>query len=208
MSLSPQVVPEGLEDLIKTGISRAFPTSSNAAGCIKVTTSKIDNVDYQFHIGGLVSCLRKNPNDIIVQIRETIQQNDSIERLEISENGSYVNIFTKIKRLKPCKTCSNNTTLGKQNFSYQPAEQNLRDQLIIELSRRMMKTQLLSKPRSNTTIAEKVCENFELILGGGQVIDDVIKAVESVGNRDYPQLNLEPGSVHPINQTKKYLFRF
>ena len=191
MSISHQVVPEGLEELIKTGISTAFPESSNAAGRIKVTPSKIDNVDYQFNIRGLVSCLRQGPNQIIVQIRANIPSNDTIERLEISANGSYINIFTKTRRPKPCKTCSNNTTLGKQNFSSQPAEQNLRDQLIIELSRRMMKTQLLSKPRSNTTIAEKVCENFELILGGGQVIDDVIKAVESVGNRDYPQLNLE-----------------
>ena len=191
MSQSLQVVPEGLEELIKTGIFIGFPESPNAAGRIKVTPSKIDNVDYQFHIRGLVSCLRQDPNDIIVKIRENIPVNDTIERLAISENGSYVNIFTKTKRPKPCKTCSNNTTLGRQHFSSQPAEQSLRDQLIRELSQRMLKTQLLSKPRRDTTIAEKVCENFELILGGGQVIDDVIKAVESIGNRDYPQLNLE-----------------
>ena len=191
MSQNQQVVPDGLQELIKAGISTAFPASSNAAGCINVTPSKMDNIDYQFHIRGLASCLRKDPNDIIVQIRETIPDNDIIERLETSENGSYANIFTKIKRPKPCKTCSNNTTLGRQSFSSQTAEQNLRDKLIEELSRRMLKTQLLSKPRRDTTIAEKVLENFELILGGGQVIDDLIKAVESVGNRDYPQLNLE-----------------
>ena len=156
MSLSHQVVPESLEDLIKTVISRAFPRSSNAAGRIKVTTSKIDNVDYQFHIRGLVSCLRKDPNDIIVQIRETIPHNDTIERLEISENGSYVNIFTKIKRSKSCKTCSNNTTLGRQNFSSQPAAQNLRDKLVKELSQRMFKSQAASNP----TVAAKFKKLF------------------------------------------------
>jgi hypothetical protein len=32
MSQGPQVVPEGLKELIKSGISTAFPESSNAAG--------------------------------------------------------------------------------------------------------------------------------------------------------------------------------
>ena len=209
MSQRAQVVPGGLEDLIKTGISAAFPESSNAPGLIKITPSKITSVDYQFHIRALVICLRKDPDEIIVNISETIPDNDIIERLEISENNSYVNIFTKVSRPKPCKTCSNNTTLGRQEFSTQPAELNLREKLIKELSQRMLnsqptlaeklkqlflsmfKSQPVTKDRKTTTIAEKVLQNFELILGGGQVIDDVMKAVESIGDRDYPQLNHE-----------------
>ena len=136
-----EIVAKGLEELIKPWISSAFPESSNAAECIKVISSKIDNVDYQFHIRRLVSCVQKDPNDIIVQIRETIPDNDTIEGLEISDNGSYANIFTKIKRPKPCKTCSNNTNLGKQkiltNFS-----QNLLDLFSTELSRRILKYNL------------------------------------------------------------------
>ena len=106
---SRQVVPEGLEELIKTGISTAFPESSNLAGRIKVTPSKIDYLDYQFNTRGL----NKDPNDIIVKIRETIPSNNIIDRLEISDNGSYINIFTMTKRPKPCKTCSNNTIIVK-----------------------------------------------------------------------------------------------
>ena len=134
MLSSQQVVQE----LIKTGISIAFPERSNAAGRITVTTSKIHNVDYQFHTGGLVSCLRKDPNDIIVQIRENIPHNDTIERLEISENGPYIHIFTKTKRPKPCKTCLNETDLGKQELSTNIA-QNLLDLLTTEFLRRIQK---------------------------------------------------------------------
>ena len=129
-----QVVPEGLEELIKAGISTAFPDISNAAGCILVTPSKIDDLDYQFNIRPL----KKDPNDIITKIRETIPDNDIIERLEISENRSYVNIFTKTKRAKRCKTCSNKTTLGRQNLSTNLA-QNLLDMFSTELSRRILK---------------------------------------------------------------------
>ena len=76
-------VPDGLAELIKTGISTAFSESSDAAGSIKVTQSKIHNVDFQFNIRPL----KKDPNDVIVKIRESIPVNDIIERLEISENG-------------------------------------------------------------------------------------------------------------------------
>ena len=140
MPSSQHGVPEGLEELIKNGISAAYPESSNAAGSIKVTTSKIDNVDYQFHIGRLVSCLRKNANDIIVQIRTNISHNDTIERLELErlENGPYINIFTKIKRPKPCKTCSNKTKLGKQQLSTNIAQNSL-DLLTTEFLRRILK---------------------------------------------------------------------
>ena len=43
-------VPDGLAELIKTGISTAFSEISDAAGVIKVTQSKIHNVDFQFNI--------------------------------------------------------------------------------------------------------------------------------------------------------------
>ena len=132
-----EVVPEGLEGLVRTGMSKAFPDSSNAAGGIVVTPSKIDDLDYQFNIRGL----KKDPNDIITKIRETIPDNDIIERLEISENQSYVNIITKIKRAKSCKTCSNQTTLGRQILP-RNVEQNLLGLLTTELSRRILKYNL------------------------------------------------------------------
>jgi hypothetical protein len=130
-------VPDGLAELIKTGISTAFSESSDAAGVIKVTQSKIPNVDFQFNIRPL----KKDPNDVIVKIRESIPVNDIIERLEISENQSYVNIITKIKRTKSCKTCSNQTTLGRQILPTN-VEQNLLGLLTTELSRRILKYNL------------------------------------------------------------------
>ena len=55
-------------------------------------------------------------------------------------------------------------------------------------------------------MAEKICENFQVIMGGDQVLYDIKKAVESVGNRDYPQLNSE--KIPPIFVPQLFLPKF
>ena len=40
-------------------------------------------------------------------------------------------------------------------------------------------------------MAEKLCENIQVLVGGNHVVCDIRKAIETISNRDYPELNLK-----------------
>ena len=184
------VLPDGLENIIKLSISAGFPQISGIANSVKIVVSNIHGVDYQFHIKGLVSKLQKAPLEIVEAIKEGIPvDNPIIYRLELSGNGSFVNIFAKDSRSNNCKACTSNTKLGRQRIPFGSGEDTLCEQLVKDLSELIFRTQPESKQRKDVTLAEKICENFKILLGGGEVTNDIAKAIESIGNRDYPQLN-------------------
>ena len=182
-------VPEGLEDLIKNAASAAFPEKPEVAQNIKVVVSKIGTIDFQFIIRPIAASLQLDCSAALNKIKENIQENQLIHKIEISEIGTYVNIFTKEPRQRPCRSCQNNVKLGRQTMTFK--QQNLFDQLTEELSQRFSRLQIGSQQRRDVTLAEKICENFQILLGGDEFINDIKKAVESVAKRDYPELDLD-----------------
>ena len=171
-------VPEGLEDLIKNAASAAFPEKPEVAQKISVCVSKIDTIDYQFIIRPIATRLQLDCSVVLNKIKENLQDNPLIHKIEISVNGSFVNIFTKIPRQRPCRSCQNNVKLGRQTMTFK--QQNLFEQLTDELSLRFSRLQIGSQQRRDVTLAEKICENFQILLGGDEFINDIKKAVESV----------------------------
>ena len=182
-------VPEELKALIKNAASAAFPEKPEVAQNIKVVVSKIDNIDFQFIIRPIATGLQLECSDVLNKIKENLQENQLIHKIEMSENGSFVNIFTKIPRQRPCRSCQNNVKLGRQTMTFK--QQNLFDQLTEELSMRFSRLQIGSQQRRDVTLAEKICENFQILLGGNEFINDIKKAVESIAKRDYPELDLD-----------------
>ena len=89
-------VPEELKDLIKNAASAALPEKPEVAQNIKVVASKIDNIDFQFIIRPIATSLQMECSAVLNKIKENLQENQMIHKIEISENGSFVNIFTKI----------------------------------------------------------------------------------------------------------------
>jgi hypothetical protein len=63
-----------------------------------------------------------------------------------------------------------------------------------------------SRNRKDCTMAQKIHENFKFLLGGDCELTDVKKAVESVGNRDYPGLNGQ--KIPPIFVPTMFLSKF
>mgnify|MGYP001168439037 CR=1 FL=1 len=186
-------IPEGLTELINEAIAKCF-LNCEATKIVRITASKIDGVDYQFPIGGLVSFPRQDPEILATKIKENIPENQLLDKLELSDNKTFMNIFTRIKRSQPCKTCGNNTKLGKQTILFDPNQEKIVEQLIQELSKKFSKKSdapLDSKDRKDTTMAEKLCENFQVLVGGNHVVSDIRKAIETISNRDYPELNSE-----------------
>ena len=53
-------IPDGLSELINEAIAKCF-LSSEATKIVRVRASKIDGVDYQFPIRGLLSFPRQDP---------------------------------------------------------------------------------------------------------------------------------------------------
>ena len=127
--------PDDLQELIKDLISKAFPGLPNdVARSIKVCVSKFDNVDYQFYIGR-ISANRGITNQVVAdRIKAKAVGNDPnqlITNMELSDNPnqSYVNIFTKIPRIKPCKACQHEIKLGRQEFEFRPTDPKLSEWL-------------------------------------------------------------------------------
>ena len=200
-------IPEDLEVLIKNAISAAFPDVTDVEKKVKIEVSKWDQVDYQFNVRGLVSLMKKDPNEIFSKFKEKISDNDQlIKGVEISENESYINIFTSIQRVRPCKTCGNDTKLGRQNIKFSQDRQKLFQLLIEELSRRLPNMSSESRDRKDCTMAEKIHENFNFLLGGDCELTDIKEAVESVGNRDYPGLNRQ--KIPPIFVPTMFLAKY
>ena len=109
---------------------------SDAAKTIKITVSTLSNVDYQFHVRTLATHVKQDPKQVVSMMKDNIPDNLLIDRLEISDNNSYGNIFTKTKRQNPCKTCGNGTQLGRQNIAFRKNDQNVCEHLTRELSKR------------------------------------------------------------------------
>ena len=98
-----------LEDLLKNAMTAAFLDFPDVEKKVNIEVSKLDQIDYQFNIRGLESLTSKKPIDIFFKFKEKICDNQLIKRVQISENESYINIFTRISRHRPCKTCGNDT---------------------------------------------------------------------------------------------------
>ena len=113
-------IPDGLSELINEAIAKCF-LNSEATKIARITASKIDGVDYQFPIRGLLSFPRQDPEILATKIKENIPENQLLDKLELSSNKSFMNIFTRIKRSQTCKTCGNNTKLGKQKILFDPS---------------------------------------------------------------------------------------
>ena len=66
---SPHKIPDGLEDLIKKGISEAFPLLPiDIAKEVKVSVSKFGGIDYQFFIRRIVTHSRLEPIEVTEKI--------------------------------------------------------------------------------------------------------------------------------------------
>ena len=111
-------VPNEIEELIKRCIAAAFPDVTDVEKKVKIEVSKFDPVDYQFNIRGLVSLMKKDSNEIFSKFKEKISDKELIKGVELSENESYINIFTSISRVRLCKSCENDTKLGRQNIRF------------------------------------------------------------------------------------------
>ena len=184
-----QKAPEELIDLIKNAASAAFPEKPEVAQNIKVVVSNFGAIDFQFIIKPIA--IRLNLDCIVVlnKIIDNLQENQLIQKIEISDNETYVNIFTKVSRQRPCRSCQNHVKLGRQPMRFK--HQNLFEQLTEELSMRFSRLSIGSQQRRDVTLAEKICENFQILLGGNEFINDIKKAVESIAKRDYPELDLD-----------------
>ena len=191
-------IPDGLSELIDEAIARCFSNNEEIKK-VRITASNIDGVDYQFPLQGIVSFPRQDPEIFAAKIKENVPENQILAKLELSSNKLFMNIFTRIKMSRPCPTCGNNKKLGKQKILFDPNQEKLCEQLIQELSKKFSElsgTPLESRDRKNTTMAEKLCENFQVLVGGDHVICDIRKAIETIGNRDYPELNSQ--KISPI----------
>ena len=207
---SKHVIPEDLEVFIKNAMAAAFPDVIDVEKKVNIEVSKFDHVDYQFNIRGLVSLIKKNPSEIFSKFKEKISDNQLIKGMEISENESgipaYINIFTSIQRVRPCKTCQNDTKLGRQKIKFSQDRQKLFQLLLEELSRRLPNMDSESRDRKDCTMAQKIHENFNFLLGGDCELTDIKEAVESVGNRDYPGLNRQ--KIPPIFVPTMFLAKY
>ena len=207
---SKHVIPEDLEALIKNAMTAAFPDVTDVEKKVNIEVSKIYHVDYQFNIRGLVSLMKIDPSEIFSKFKEKMLENQLIKGMEISENESgvpaYINIFTSIQRVRPCKTCENDTKLGRQNIKFSQDRQKLFQLLIEELSRRLPNMDSESRDRKDCTMAQKIKENFNFLLGGDCELTDIKEAVESVGNRDYPGLNRQ--KIPPIFVPTMFLAKY
>ena len=202
---SKHVIPGDLEVLIRRAMSAAFPDVTDVEKKVNIEVSKWNQVDYQFNIRGLVSLIKKDSNEIFFKFREKLS-NQLIKGVEISENESYINIYTSISRVRQCKTCENDTKLGRQNIKFSQDRQKLFQLLLEELSMRLPNMDSESRDRKDCTMAQKIHENFKFLLGGDCELTDVKEAVESVGNRDYPGLNGQ--KIPPIFVPTMFLSKF
>jgi hypothetical protein len=202
-------IPKDLEDSIKNCMAAAFPDVTDLEKKVNIEVSKFYHAfDYQFNIRGLTSMMKKDPNEILSKFKEKISDNQLIKEVEISENKSYINIFTSSSRSRPCKTCENDTKLGRQNIEFSHDTQKSLQLLLEELSRTLpnMDSETRDRKRKDCTMAQKIHENFNFLLGGDCELTDIKKAVESVGNRDYPGLNSQ--KISPIFVPTMFLAKF
>ena len=79
-------IPEGLSKLINEAIAKCF-LDSEATKIVKITASKIDGVDYQFPIRGLLSSPSQDPEILATKIKENIPENQLLDKLELSDNN-------------------------------------------------------------------------------------------------------------------------
>ena len=194
---SPPKIPDGLEDLIKKAISEAFPLLPiNIAKEIKLSASKLGGIDYQFFIKHIVTHSRLEPIEVTEKISEKVSENNLIKSLTVSSNGSFINISTKIP--SKCNACSIQIKLGRQPLIFRPTGMKICDRIEKELLlRRSLRTNVNEEPnpievheRKETTLGEKISDNFRVHLGSDCYVYDVKKAVQDVAKRDYPQFDL------------------
>ena len=190
--------PDNLQELIKNLISIAFPElPNNVARSIKVYVSEYGNVDYQFYIKRISANQRITNQDVADRIKEKTVGNDPnqlITKMELSDNQSFLNIFTKVPRTKPCKACHHGIKLGRQGFEFRPTDPKLSEWLNEEYIRDRLSSISLAndnyepppKKRKETTSKEIITENFKVHLGADQFVDDIGKAVKDIAdiNRD------------------------
>jgi hypothetical protein len=131
-------VPEDLKVFIESTIKSAFPELQNINNLITVTGGFLDEVDYQFNLRGITSKLTIEPNEVLQKIKANLQENTLLKDLELSCNSSFINIYTRISRQKPCKICGIQLKLGRQPIAFRPGDKKICDWINEELLLRQM----------------------------------------------------------------------
>ena len=65
---------------------------------IKVVVSNFGAIDFQFIIKPIAIRLNLDCRVVLNKIIDNLQENQLIQKIEISDNETYVNIFTKVSK--------------------------------------------------------------------------------------------------------------
>ena len=121
----PAQVPEGLEVFIENTVKVAFPELQNINNLIKVTGGYLEEVDYQFNLKPITSKLNIEPNEVLEKIKAHLQENSLLNKLKLSSNSLFINIYTSISRQKLCNSCTLNLKLGQQSIAFTPGDKSI-----------------------------------------------------------------------------------
>ena len=183
-------LPEGLENIIKTAVKEAFvdhPKVNTAIQKLKIQCSNI--ADYQINCRGIASFIGMKDKvfDIATKIKENISMSSPIIKKIEADNG-FLNIFTNESRPMRC-TCKIKTNVGEQDFHFASGQNILYSNLKQDLTRQFLEGDLELRQRMESTTTDVILQNFKVHMGANFDLTDVEEAVESVTNRDYPELN-------------------
>ena len=150
----PTQVPEDLKVFIENTVKATFPELQNIN--ITVTGGYVDEVDYQFHLGGITSKFNQlnqtkiEPNEVLEKIKANLQENTLLKELKLSSNLSFINIYTSISRQKPCNSCSLQLKLGRQSIAFTPG-----DKSIYTKAQEWINEELLLRQRSELSTSDQ-----------------------------------------------------